>query len=328
MLSERWRGWMRGVVVAIAALVVALPARAQTELIDPEFESYKPVEGISGSLKSIGSDTMNNVVSHWAEEFRRHHPSVKVEIEGKGSKTAPPALIEGLAQFGAMSREMKPSEIDAFEKKFGYKPTALHVAVDCIAIFVHKDNPIGEITSEQLRRVYSVEGPQLTWGDLGVEDPEFKSKPVSLYGRLSNSGTYDFFKEHALGNADFKSTVKEQPGSSAVVQAVGTDRYAIGYSAAGYQTAAVKVIPLRTGEGTVVPPTYANALSGEYPLARFLLLYVNHDPRTALDPLRAQFIRLVFSREGQQSVLKDGYYPVPIETAREDLTRVGLTSGT
>jgi phosphate transport system substrate-binding protein len=300
------------------------PAGALPVTVDPKLPEYKPAQGVSGTIKSIGSDTMNNLMAHWGDEFKKFYPSVKIEIEAKGSGTAPPALIEGQSQFGPMSRAMKASEIDAFEKKFGYKPTQLRTAIDTLAIFVNKDNPLSEITLEQAKKVFSVAGPAMTWGDLGVKDSPIAGQPIIMYGRNSASGTYGYFKEHALGGADYKASVKEQPGSSAVVQAVGSDPAAIGYSGIGYKTADVKMLKIKTAEGQSVAGSYETALSGEYPLARFLYVYVNKDPNTSLDPLRAEFLKMIYSKAGQESVIKDGYFPIPATIATEDLRKGGI----
>ncbi len=315
---------MNRLLAAVAAVVaIAAPALGQDVAVDPKLPKYKPVEGITGTVRSMGSDTMNNLMTLWGEEMRRFYPSIKPEVEGKGSSTAPPALIEGQAQFGAMSRAMKATEIDKFEEEFGYKPTPLRVAVDCIGIFVHKDCPLDEISLEQVRRVFSVEGPDMTWGDLGVTDASWVNQRVSVFGRNSSSGTYGFFKQIALGNADFKPTVKEQPGSSSVVQGIAEDRFAMGYSGIGYKTAGVKALNL-SDQWDAYPPEPEFAYSGEYPLARFLYIYVNYDRREGLDPLRREFIKMVFSQRGQEAVVKDGYYPVGAAIARDDLMAVGI----
>lgn len=314
----------KGLVAVSVVSVLGGVASAQQVAVDTALPSYKATEGVSGTIKSVGSDTMNNLMSLWGEEFRKSYPNTKIEIEGKGSSTAPPALIEGLAQFGPMSREMKKSEIDAFEKKFGYKPTALPTAVDALAVFVHKDCPLDEITMEQLKLVFSVEGKDMTWGDLGVKDAAFASKPIALYGRNSASGTYGFFKEHALDKKDFKKSVKEQPGSSAVVQAVATDKFAMGYSGLGSKTADVKALKVAGKGGKAVAASAEGAYEGTYPLARYLYIYVNAKPGTAMDPLRGEFVKFIYSREGQEVVVKDGYFPVKAETARETLKSVGM----
>ncbi|HYE62645.1 MAG TPA: phosphate ABC transporter substrate-binding protein [Phycisphaerales bacterium] len=302
------------------------PGGKQGVKVDAAIADYKPVEGITGTVKSIGSDSMINLMTAWSEDFKKFYPSVQTEIEGKGSGTAPPALIENQAQFGPMSRPMKADEIKKFEDKFGYKPTEIRTAVDTLAVFVHKDNPLEEISLEQIAKVYSVKGPDMTWGDLGVTG-DLAGQPIALYGRNSASGTYGYFKERALSKSDFKNSVKEQPGSSAVVQAVGTDAAGIGYSGVGYLTADVKVLKVRaTPKSKAVAPTVETALNGQYPIARYLSVYVNKAPGESLDPLRAEFIKLMLSRQGQETVIKDGYFPVPAKTIAEDLKKLGLTS--
>lgn len=319
---------IRSFIVLSALLLIAATAMAVD--LDPKLPGYAKVSGISGNLKSIGSDTLNNLMTLWSEGYRSQYPAVKIEIEGKGSSTAPPALIEGTAQFGPMSREMKSKEIEAFEKKYGYKPSRIRSAVDSLAVFVHKDNPIQSLTLQQVDAIFSKNrkggyGKNIvTWGDLGLTG-EWKDKPISLYGRNSASGTYGYFKEVALFEGDYKDSVKEQPGSSAVVQGVATDKYGIGYSGVGYKTADVRTVPLAKAEGKKAFDANAeNAYSGDYPLARFLYIYVNKNPNQALDPLRAEFIKYVFSKEGQMVVIKDGFYPVTNALAQEDLKALGI----
>lgn len=308
--------------VAVSMLV---GSSVMAQAADDSLPDYKAVEGVSGSVKSIGSDTMNNIMTHWGEAIRKYYPSVTIQIEGKGSGTAPTALIEGQAQFGPMSRPMKAKESDDFEKKFGYKPTGLRTAIDCLAVFVHKDCPLNEVSMEQLQKLFSVAGPEMTWDQLGVTDAKYKGKPVSLWGRNSASGTYGYFKEHALGGKDFKATVKEQPGSSGVIAGIAGDAFAIGYSGIGYKTADVKTLKVAGKTGPAIAPSAETAYSGEYPIARFLYVYVNHDSKKGLDPLRAEFVKLIFSKVGQEAVAKDGFIPVTGEIAREELTKLGLS---
>lgn len=318
---------MKSVRALLACAVIApLAAFGMADgLIDRDLPVYSATSGVSGNIKSIGSDTMNNLMTLWGEEFRKFYPSVKVEVEGKGSSTAPPALIEGQSTFGPMSRAMKSSEVDKFEAEFGYEPVEMRTAIDCLAVYVHKDCPLDAISVEQITKVFSVAGKDMTWGDLGVTDPAYKTRPVNMYGRNSASGTYGYFKQVGLQGNDYKATVREQPGSSAVVQAVTNDKYGIGYSGIGYKTAGVKVLAISVDGGEAVEANAENAYSGEYPIARFLYLYVNADPRTGLtDPLRAEFLRLVFSQQGQEIVVKDGYFPVPASIAREDLQKVKI----
>ena len=329
---------MRSFTIALAGALFALAAgnvqraAAQAVQLDANLPAYQVVPGVSGSLKSIGSDTMNNEMALWAEGFKKAYPNVQIEIEGKGSSTAPPALIGGTADFGPMSRPMKAAEMDDFEKRYGYKPVGVPTSIDMLAIYVHKDNPIKGLSLQQVDAIFSktrkggLDKEIRTWGDLGLTG-EWASQPISLYGRNSASGTYGYFKEHALFKGDYRDDVKEQPGSSSVVQAVASDRFAMGYSGIGYKTADVRAVPLSTKGTSFVEATPANAYSGDYPLSRFLLLYVNAKPGAQLDPLRREFLLYVLSKEGQSDVIKDGYFPVTAEIARKALASVGIKPG-
>ena len=316
-----------GMAAVLAIVLTQGVAVAQQVKLDPDLARYKTVSGVSGNISSVGSDTLNNLMTHWAESFQKFYPNAKVQIEGKGSSTAPPALISGTAQLGPMSREMKGTELDAFEKKYGYKPTALRTAVDALAVFVNKDNPIKCLSLKQVDGMFSKSRRQggqdiTTWGQLGLTG-EWASKPISLYGRNSASGTYGFFKDHTLKNGDFKDTVKEQPGSAAVVQGATVDRYAVGYSGIGYATAGVRAVPLSEKDGgRCVEATADNSYSGTYPLARFLYVYVNKAPGKPLDPLTREFAKLILTREGQEGVIKDGYFPIPATIAKEELNKI------
>ena len=299
-----------------------------TLTIDAEIKPYGKVSGVSGTINSIGSDTLNNLITLWAEGFRKQYPNVKIQVEGKGSSTAPPALIENTAQLGPMSRTMKSSEIDAFEAKFGYPPTAYPVAVDALALFVNKDNPTKGLTIAEVDALFSKSRRQghptdLTrWGQLGHRG-DWADAPISLYGRNSASGTYGFFKEHALKNGDFKDQVKEQPGSASVVQGINEDRYGIGYSGIGYSTSGVKMVPLAAKAGQpFVEPTHANTKNGSYPLWRYLYIYVNQAPGKPLSPIVKEFLAYVYSKEGQSDVLRDGYFPVPGALAEKQLAKI------
>ena len=317
-------------LVASSALMWAGISLAGGVKVDAALNPYSQASGVSGNIKSIGSDTMNNLMALWAEDFKKHYPNVQVEIEGKGSSTAPPALAAGTSTFGPMSRKMKSKEEDEFEAKYGYKPTALRTSIDMLAVYVHKDNPIASMTLQQVDAIFSKtrKGGHSedirTWGQLGLEG-EWADKPISIYGRNSASGTYGYFKKKALFKGDYKDSVKEQPGSASVVQGVASDKYAIGYSGIGYKTADVKAVALqKDADSKPVPASADYAYTGTYPLARFLYMYVNHQPGSPLDPLRREFIRFVFSKEGQESVLKDGYYPVTSRIANEELAKLGL----
>jgi len=314
--------------VAAVTLAAGYAVAGGPPKLDPALPAYKAVSGVSGNLSSIGSDTLNNLMTLWAEAFQKFYPNAKIQIEGKGSSTAPPALISGTAQLGPMSREMKGTEVDGFEKKYGYKPTPIRTSVDALAVFVNKDNPIKCMTIPQVDAVFSKsrryghKDDIRTWGQLGLTG-EWASRPISLYGRNSASGTYGFFKEHTLKNGDYKDQVKEQPGSASVVQGVTVDRFAMGYSGIGYATAGVRAVPLAAKDGArCYEADPDNAYAGSYPLSRFLYVYVNRAPGKPLEPLTREFLKLVVSKEGQEVVIKDGYFPIPASIAREELNKV------
>ena len=311
----------------VSGLVLgAMTAGAQTVKVDPKLDMYSRTGGVSGNLNSIGSDTLLNLMTFWSESFRKVYPNVNVQIEGKGSSTAPPALTEGTSQLGPMSREMKDKELQAFEKKFGYQPTRIGVALDSLAVFVNKDNPIKGMSLPQVDAVFSANRKLgykenvTRWGQLGLSG-NWANLPISLYGRNSASGTYGYFKEVALGKGDYKNSVKEQPGSSAVVQGVTADRSAVGYSGIGYTTSGVRAIALAEKDGgTLYEPTYENVLSGKYPLGRMLYVYVDKAPNKPLDPLVREFMKFVLSKEGQEIVVKDGYLPLPARVAKQQMS--------
>jgi phosphate transport system substrate-binding protein len=322
----------RNRTTAVWALALAFGGAAvlsaQAAKVDSAIPGYVKTSGVSGNVSSVGSDTLNNLMTLWAEGYKREYPNIRIQIEGKGSSTAPPALIQGTAQLGPMSRVMKAEEIDAFEKKYGYKPTAVRVAVDGLAVFVNKDNPIQCLTMQQVDAIFSKGRacggkPITTWGQAGLKDGGWASQPLSLYGRNSASGTYGFFKEHALCKGDYKDTVKEQPGSASVVQGVTADKFAVGYSGIGYKTSGVRAVPISAkAGGQCVDESPANVISGKYPLARFLYVYVNKAPNKPLDPLVREYVKYVLSQQGQQIVVKDGYIPLPVKVVQEELAKL------
>lgn len=318
---------MKKYFVSLALILIAFSwISAQAVKVDTALPSYAPASGVSGNVSSVGSDTLNNLMTLWAESFKAKYPNVKIQIEGKGSSTAPPALIEGTAQFGPMSREMKSTELDAFEKKYGYKPTPVKVAIDALAVYVHKDNPVTGLTLSQLDGIFSSTRKSggknaTTWGQVGLTG-DWSSKPISLYGRNSASGTYGYFKEFALMKGDYKPTVKEQPGSSSVVQGVSSDLGGIGYSGIGYKTSGVKAIKLGKSADKLYEPNYEDCLNGTYPLARFLYIYVNKAPNKPMDTLTREFLKFVLSKEGQEVVVKDGYYPLPKQVEQENMAKL------
>jgi len=313
--------------VAAIGAATALMAGAASARVDANLPAYKTATGVSGNFSSVGSDTLNNLMTLWAEDFKRVYPNVNIQIEGKGSSTAPPALISGTSQLGPMSRKMKDKEIEEFEKKFGYKPTAIGVALDSLAVYVNKDNPIEKLSLEQVDAIFSEtrkrEYPNdiKTWGQVGLKG-QWAKKPISLYGRNSASGTYGYFKEHTLDKGDYKASVKEQPGSASVVLGVTEELGAIGYSGIGYKTSGVKALALSQKGGEYYEPTYDNVLAGKYPLGRMLYVYVAKEPNKPMDKLTAEFLKFVLSKEGQEIVIKDGYLPMTASLVKQQLANV------
>ena len=317
---------MKRQILGLAVLLLGITAvTANAEEAAAGHAAYQTETGISGNVTSVGSDTLANLMTLWAEQFKRFYPSVNIQIQAAGSATAPPALTEGTANLGPMSRLMKSNEMEGFEAKYGYKPTAVPVAVDALAVFVHKDNPVKGLSIEQVDAIFSAtrqcgHASDITkWGELGLTG-EWASRTIQLYGRNSVSGTYGYFKEHALCKGDFKNNVNEQPGSASVVQGVTKSLNGIGYSGVGYRTSGVRAVPIADKEGKFEEATEENALSGKYPLSRYLFIYVNKQPNKPIPPLERAFLRMVLSKEGQEIVTKDGYIQLPAKIAEKQLT--------
>jgi len=340
-MSTRW--YLIAVAILGCLVLTGTALQAAEPTIDAAVPRYEQVPGISGNLTGVGSDTLNNMMDMWLEKFQELYPNVTGSYRGEGSSAAPPALKEGISQLGPMSRAMKNEELDAFEKALGYKPTEVVVALDCLAVFVHKDNPIKSLSLPQVDCIFSSTRNSGyrdigTWGRAGLRDnPSWASKPISLYGRNSVSGTYGFFKEKALFKGDFKNAVNEQPGSAAVINAIANDPQGIGYSGIGYLTADVRALPLAPGfkRGELdsgsedaqellrpAAPTFENALAGDYPLGRALYIYVNKKPNEPLPSLVHEFLKFVLSKQGQQVVASDGFGPLPAAAVEENLAKL------
>lgn len=318
---------VRALALAVGLTSTALVAHAAN--VDPNLPSYTKTNGVAGNLSSVGSDTLANLMTFWAEGFKKQYPNVNIQIQAAGSSTAPPALTQGTSNFGPMSRNMKSEEIQAFEKKYGYKPTAVPVAVDALAVFVHKDNPVKGLSLPLVDAIFSstlkcgYPKPVSTWGDAGLTGA-WAGRKIDLYGRNSVSGTYGYFKEHALCKGDFRPGVKEQPGSAAVVQAISTNLNGIGYSGLGYSVSGARAVPLKNSSGQYVMPSHNSALDGSYPLARYLFIYVNKKPGQPLPPAQAEFLKMVLSKEGQTIVEKDGFVALPADQVRKIRASLGL----
>lgn len=318
---------IKRILAILVALSLSMPVMAEGK-VDAGLADYDKASGVSGNISSVGSDTLANLMTFWAEEFKRLYPNVNVQIQAAGSSTAPPALSEGTSNFGPMSRKMKDKEVAAFEGKFGYKPTPIAVAIDALAVYVNKDNPIEGLTIPQVDAMFSATrkcgyaNDIKTWGQLGLTG-DWANRPVQLYGRNSVSGTYGYFKKKALCKGDYKDSVNEQPGSASVVQGITKSLNGLGYSGIGYKTSGVKAVPLTKKEGgEYIDATPENASKGSYPLGRFLYVYVNKQPNKALPPLETEFMKMVLSKTGQLVVVKDGYIPLPAKVAEKQLEKL------
>ena len=286
--------------------------------LDPQIPPYKLVSDLTGTLSVAGSDTMKPLTESWSAKLRQLYPRLSIKTESKGSEAGLAALLEGKVQIAAMSRRMAQQEIVEFKREFGYEPTEVPVAVDALAVFVHKDNPIEGLSLAELDAVFSkerrrgLEYPVTVWGDVMVFDEEWTEAPVQLYGRNGNSGTASFFREHILNGADFKKTMTVGVGSAAVVIELMKDRFGIGFSSIGYQTSEIRPVPLAAVKGgRYVTPTFETAMDGSYPLRRNLYLYVNRPPKVAPPGPLAEFVKFALSRRGQKIVVDQGYYPLP-----------------
>lgn len=312
------------IVIAISAIILGLSESGQAnESVDPGLPDYAKASGVSGTISSVGSDTLANLMTLWTEEFKRLYPNVNIQVQAAGSSTAPPALTEGTANLGPMSRKMKDKEMESFETRHGYKPTAVPVAIDALAVYVHKDNPIAGLSIPQVDAIFSATrkcgapADIRTWGELGLSG-EWASRPIQLYGRNSVSGTYGYFKKKGLCKGDFKNAVNEQPGSASVVQGVTKSINGIGYSGIGYRTSGVRAVPMAKKDGgEFVDATPQSAVNGAFPLARFLYVYVNKHPNKPLLPLEREFLRMIMSKTGQGVVVKDGYIPLPAKVVEK-----------
>ncbi len=321
---------MRKITILFAAIGLGL-ANTATAAGDKLLAGLKPYEtssGVAGNVSSVGSDTLANLMTLWAEEFKRFYPNVNIQIQAAGSSTAPPALTEGTSNLGPMSRKMKDKEIAAFERKYGYKPTAIPVALDALAIYVHKDNPVSGLNIRQIDAIFSStlkcgSAKDISkWGDLGLSGA-WGARNIQLFGRNSVSGTYGYFKKIALCKGDFKNTVNEQPGSASVVQSVSNSLNSIGYSGIGYKTSGVKAVPVAKKGKKYVAASAETALKGSYPLTRFLYVYVNKHPNKPLIPIEREFIKMILSKQGQEVVIKDGYIPIPPKVIKRAMTLIG-----
>ena len=314
-------------LIALALAVFGSTVVAE-ETTESQYIEFEPVPGLSGPLTSVGSDTLENLTLLWADRFKAHYPDIDMDIQATGSSTAPPALLSNSAMLAPMSRLMTDTEVAAFEQMHGYKPTPIIVAIDALAVYVHKDNPIEGLTFAEVDALFSINracGAPVSidsWSQL-LAEAQWRNEDVLLYGRNLISGTHVYFRQHALCGGEFKPTVNEKPGSASVVQAVGAARNSIGYSGIGYSSAQVRAVPLARAAGKkFVEASADSALAGSYPLARLLYIYINKAPDQELELITAQFIALALSGQGQRIVSRAGFIPLPARVAQREIRKI------
>ena len=308
-----------GAIVSLIGMMAAAPlANAQLKpVVDPQIQSYAKAGSVSGALTVAGSETMKGLSHRWESKLREIYPGMAIQIQGIGSETGPPALLDGKAQIAAMSRQMTRKEIEDFTKQYGYEPTEVPVAADALAVFVHRDNPISGMTLAELDATFCKEHrrglneDRISWSQFGLSG-EWSEAAITLLGRNKTSGTSTFFREQVCGNGDFKDRMKTEAGSASVVVGVKKDRYAIGFSGIGYRTSSVKPIYLAVvKEKPLIEPTFETVTDGSYPLRRHLYLYINKAPKASMPTAVTEFVKFAVSQEGQQAVIEEGFFPLP-----------------
>ena len=264
-------------------------------------------------IQNAGSDTMVNLAQAWAEDYTGVESTVSVEISGGGSGTGIAALINGTVDIANCSRQMKPEELKRAEQNTGMRPVEFVVGYDALAVYVHRDNPLEEISIGQLAQIYGEKGNLTQWTQLGINHTACASDEIIRISRQSNSGTYYYFREALLGSTqDFKLGSRDLHGSKDVVDLVGSTPCTIGYSGMGYATEKVKMLKIAVKEGdTAYPPNLETALDGTYPIARPLYMYTLGEPEGEIKA----YIDWVFSEVGQEIVEKNGYVPLPKKEA-------------
>lgn len=340
--KEQTKRGLRGLVMGIAVCVISLTglvgvlAAEQTGLpkVDAGIASYTAPSNLSGNMVISGSDTMQPLVLKLVTAFRQIHHNAKVGVQGGGTEKALMQFLIGQAQIRrgdgyysghqissdvsllASSRRLTEEERQDFRSRYGYDVTEIPIAMDAVAVYVNRDNPLQGLTLEQVDAVFGtdhkrgLQGDIATWGQLGLKDG-WEQQPLHLYGRDKQSGTRTFFKHAALLDGDLKGTVREEPGSAMEILAISRDPLAIGYVGTGFQTSMVKAVPLAEKAGMpFVAPNAEAAASGSYPLGRALYFYAKKDPKEELEPVVLEFLKFVNSREGQRAVAKAGAYPL------------------
>jgi phosphate transport system substrate-binding protein len=284
-------------------------------IVDARLADYRRVDKLDGKIRSVGSSTLSNLINRWSEAFKLLYPTVEVDITGGGSSIAVAALLENRADLAPMSRPMNAKELSDFQAKFGYPPTRITVALDAIAIYVNKSNPLEALTLTQLDSVFSAShkrgGESIkTWGQLGLSG-EWADLDIQAKGPAKTHGMYTIFKEMVMGNGEYRYDLKSEPVSTSIVQNVGAEKSAIGFASYFFSSRRTRPLALSaTNAGPYFLPTQQNCLAGKYPLARFLYVYVNKKPGSTLNATTGHFLGFICSKQGQETSAKEGNYPL------------------
>ena len=339
--------------VCVALLLVAglcEPAHAEQSgpfaglTVDPSLERYSPKSQVSGGFRVQGSDTMHALMRRLVTDFQARQPKIAVDLKSGGSAKAIAEFIEApqpsrivvkeerakQVLLVSSSRELLDSEIKQFAAARGYEPLAVPIAVDAVALYVHKDNPVTGLTLDQADAIFSTghlrgyKKDIKAWGDLGLGEG-WETALIQAYGRDRRSGTRAFFQEHVLAGGEFKSTLQEEPGAASVILALSRDQLGIGYSGIGLQTSNVRILPVAENEGMpLITPSAATVADKSYPLRRLLYLYLDKDPSSAVSAAVQEFLAFVKSREGQESVVRAGFYPLPMDQVEKIAVALGV----
>jgi phosphate transport system substrate-binding protein len=298
---NRRKNWSRGTAAVALFMALTQPGCRKADRGEGSGDGGKV------SIQSKGSDTMLNLGIAWSEEYRKVAPHVDVAVAGGGSGQGIAALSKGTIDVANCSRNMKPEEIEMTRKNTGKAPHEFVVGYDALAVYVHRENPLNEITFEQLATIYAEGGRFTRWPELGVNVPGCNGDIVRV-SRQSSSGTYEFFREHVLSNKDFKLGSRDMNGSKEVVELVANTPCAIGYSGMGYNVPGVKMLKVAARpDQPAVAPSLENTLNKSYPISRPLLVYTLGEPQGELK----KYIDWCLSDAGQKVVEDSGYVPLP-----------------
>ena len=291
------------VALAIAPITLGCSKKSASTSEEPAAAKGKQ------TIQNIGSDTMVNVAQAWAEQYAKVDKSASVEVSGGGSGVGVAALINGTAEIANCSRKMEPEEIEKAKKANGKEPKEFIVGFDGLAVYVHKDNPLEQLSLQELADIYREGGPTNKWSELKIKIPGAEKDDIIRVSRQNNSGTYQYFREHILGKkADFKSGSLDMNGSKDVVELIARTPGAIGYSGLGYATPAVKILKIAKVKGDPgIVPSIATVHDKSYPISRPLYMYTNGEP----SPATGKYLAWIISNDGQDILQKTGYIPLP-----------------